>query len=191
MRRIEPFVLSASTIVVLATCGGDAGVAVDVPVQVEDSAGVRIVEYAGLPDVEAPFAFAREPVYRHGAGAGDYEFQGINVGRLYPDGRAAVADRENREVVVLSPDGAAFRVLARAGRGPGEVTYPHSMFVQGADSLLVADPRLFRLTLFVADSVARTASLPRTSVYGVEGVAPSGELLLANRVPSGSLAALE
>ncbi len=170
----------------LVACGGDGGRAPDIQVQIEDSAGVRIVEYAGVPEVEPPLALSDEPVFRHGANPGDYEFQGINVGRLFPDGSAVVADRENNELVVLSPDGATHEVLARRGEGPGEVIYPYSMFVLGQDSVLVPDRRQSRLTLFVGDSVARIASLPRSSSLGVAGIGSSGTLMMMNRTPSGS-----
>ena len=167
----------------LVACGGDAGRTHDIQVQIEDSAGVRIVEYVAVPEVEPPFVIAEEPVYRHGANPGDYEFQLVNVGRLFPDGSAVVADRQNSEVVVLSPDGTTHAVLARRGEGPGEVIYPYSMFVLGQDSVLVPDRRLSRLTLFVGDSVARIASLPRLGHLGVAGIGSSGELLLMNRTP--------
>ena len=175
----------------LAACADRPPASTDVPVQTEDSAGVRIVEYLEVPEVEPPFANAAEPVYQHGANPGDYTFQGINVGRLFPDGSAVVADRENSEVVVLSPDGTTHRVIARRGQGPGDVTYPYSMFVLGQDSVLVPDNRLSRLTLFVGDSVARIASLPRSSSLGVAGIGSSGELLLMNRIPYRSLSDLE
>ena len=175
----------------LAACADHPPASTDVPAQIEDSADVRIVEYVGVPEVEPPFVIAAEPVYRHGANPGDYEFQGINVGRLFPDGSAVVADRENSEVVVLSPDGTTHRVIARRGQGPGDVTYPYSMFVLGQDSVLVPDNRLSRLTLFVGDSVARIASLPRSSTLGVAGIGSSGELLLMNRIPYRSLSDLE
>ena len=64
----------------LAMCGGDTAATGDIPVQIEDSAGVRIVEYAGMPDT-APFRFATEPRYRHGANPGDYAFQRIQPTR--------------------------------------------------------------------------------------------------------------
>ena len=167
----------------VVACGGDTGRTGDVQVQIEDSAGVRIVEYVAVPEVDPPFVIAEEPVYRHGANPGDYEFQLVNVGRLFPDGSAVVADRQNSEVVVLSPDGTTHAVLARRGEGPGEVIYPYSMFVLGQDSVLVPDRRLSRLTLFVGDSVARIASLPRSGHLGVAGIGSSGELLLMNQTP--------
>lgn len=175
----------------LVACGGDNDRTRAVQVQIQDSAGVRIVEYAGVPEVDAPFLIAEEPVYRHGTNTGDYEFQGVNVGRLFPDGSAVIADRANSEVVALSSDGTTHEVLARRGQGPGEVVYPYSMFVLGQDSVLVPDRRLSRLTLFVGDSVARIASLPRSGHLGVAGIGPSGELLLMNRIPYGSWIGIE
>ena len=148
--------------------------------QVSDSAGVRIVEYAGVPEVEPPFAFGAEPVYRHGANPGDYIFQLPEAGRLLPDGSAVVADWYG-EVVILGADGKTHRVLAGVGEGPGEVVNPYALFVMGRDSVLVADNRLSRLTLFVGDSFARTASLPRAGHFGVAGVTPSGELMMMDR----------
>ena len=172
-------VLSAAVV----ACGGDTGRTRDVQVQIADSAGVRIIEYVGVPEVEPPFAIAEEPLYRHGANPGDYEFQLVNVGRLFPDGSAVVADRQNSEVVDLSPDGTTHAVLARRGEGPGEVIYPYSMFVLGQDSVLVPDRRQSRLTLFVGDSVARIASLPRSGHLGVAGIGSSGTLMMMNRTP--------
>jgi len=177
--RVVPVLLSAT-----AACGADPSTTGDVTVQIQDSAGVRIVEYVGVPEVEPSFAIAEEPVYRHGANPGDYIFRFINVGRLFPDGGAVVAGRENSEVVVLSPDGTTHEVLARQGEGPGEVIYPYSMFVLGQDSVLVPDRRQSRFTVFVGDSVARIASLPRAAHLGVAGIGSSGELMMMNRYPA-------
>ena len=71
----------------VVACGSDTSTTGGIPVQIEDSAGVRIVEYVSVPEVEPPFAFAAEPRYRHGANQGDYAFQGAGAGRLFPDGR--------------------------------------------------------------------------------------------------------
>ena len=175
-RHPSALILSA----VLVACGGDTGRTSDIPVQITDSAGVRIVTYEGTPATVAPFHLATEPRYRHGAGPGDYIFQFADAGRLFPDGSAVVADWYG-EVVVLSPDGTTHEVLARVGEGPGEVIEPYAMFVLGRDSVLVPDRRQSRLTLFVGGSVARIVSLPRGHQFGVVGIGSSGELLLWNR----------
>ena len=169
----------------VAACGGDSSTTGDIPVQIEDSAGVRIVAYVETPTADAPFRFPAEPRYRHGTNPGDYAFRGINVGRLFPDGSAVVSDEWNSELVVLSPDGTTHKVLARRGEGPGEVTYAHAVFALGQDSVLVADPSLGRVTLFAGRSVASPADQRSwLRALSVAGIGSSGGLLLATRVPS-------
>ena len=175
----------------VGACGGDTSMASDVPFEIEDSAGVRIVAYEGTPTTAAPFRFPAEPRYRHGATPGDYTFRGINVGRLFPDGSAVVSDEWNSELVVLSPDGTTHEVLARQGEGPGEVMYVYDMFALGQDSVLMADPRLGRVTLFAGRSVARTVDHRSLRSLSVAGIGSSGELLLATRVPSEPLSGVE
>ena len=127
--RVIP-ILSA----VIVACGGDAGPTGDIQVQIEDSAGVRIVTYEAAPGAVAPFRLAAQPRYRHGASPGDYAFSLVHAGRLLPDGSAVVANLDG-EVVTLSPDGRTHQVLAKVGEGPGEVLSPYSIFVLGQDSV--------------------------------------------------------
>lgn len=141
----------------LAGCGG--GGAPDVGPLVRDSAGVRIVEYAGVPEMEPALALSPEPLYRHGARAGDYAFGLISRGRLFPGGSAALSDDANSEIVLVTPDGAEYSVAATAGEGPGEVGYVLGMFTRGQDSLLVLDRRNSSFSLFVDGSLALTESL--------------------------------
>ena len=164
-----------------AACGGDPPSPTHAPPQIADSAGVRIVEYEGTPTVEPPFHFPAVRRYRHGANPGDYVFQRINVGRLFPDGSAAVSDDGNSELVVLSPDGTTHEVLARQGEGPGEVMYVYAMSALGQDRVLIADPSLRRVTLFAGRSVARTVDHRSLRSLSVAGIGSSGELLLATR----------
>ena len=177
----SPLLLSGA----LLACGGDTTPTRDLQVQITDSAGVQIIQYLGVPETNPPFALAEDPIYRHGANPGDYIFQFVEAGRLFPDGSAVVADWYS-EVVVLSPDGTTHEVLARVGEGPGEVISPYALFVLGRDSVLVADSRLSRLTLFVGDSVARIVSLPRAAHFGVAGIGSSGELMMMDRYPYSS-----
>ena len=179
MTRSAAIAVAAAT---LAACADGGSAPAGVQVQIEDSAGVRIVTYEGAPATVAPFHLAAEPRYRHGARPGDYILQFAEAGRLFPDGSAVVADWYG-EVVVLSPDGTTHQVLARVGEGPGEVIDPYSLFVLGQDSVLVPDRRQSRLTLFVGDSVARIASLPRAAHFGLAGIGSSGELMMMDRYP--------
>ena len=168
--------------VAFAGCEGDIERAGDPRVQVRDSAGVRIVEHAGEAEAEAPFILAADPVYRHGAEPGDYEFERINFGRLFPDGGAVLSDEWSSELVVLSRDGTSYEVLARRGEGPGEVGFVDALFAPGQDSVLVADRRLGRVTLFAGGSIARATALHRSVGLAVAGIGTSGELLLSTSV---------
>ena len=179
-----PLLLALAT---TQACGVDAPteealqaavVGAHVPVQIEDSAGVRVVTYQGTPTAEFPLRITAEPRYRHGADPGDYAFQEVTVGRLLPDGSAVVYDRGNNELVVLDPDGARSGVLAGEGEGPGEVQYVSNIFALGRDSILVVDSNLGRMTLFAGDSVALTTNVHFT-YFRVAGITTSSELLLA------------
>ena len=147
----------------LAGCGGDG--APDVGPLVRDSAGVRIVEYAGVPDMEPALAVSPEPLYRHGGRAGDYAFGLIGRGRLFSDGSSALSDDANSEIVLVTPGGAGYSVAASAGEGPGEVGYVLGMFTRGQDSLLVLDRRNSSFSLFVDGSLALTESIADLQRY--------------------------
>ena len=175
-------VLLLTLIAGFAACQGDTRPAPDIAVQIEDSAGVRIVEYAGKPEMAAPFQFSAQPRYRHGANPGDYAFQRIIAGRLFPDGGAVVYDEPNGELVVLSPEGTTHDVLARRGEGPGDVGYISVIVTLDQDHVMVADSRLARVTHFVAGSVARTVDIRIADGLAVRGIGSSGHLLLITGV---------
>lgn len=142
----------------LFACAGDTNQIADAVV--EDSAGVRIVQHTGEPSAEPPFAFAPQPIFRHGDGPGDYMFARIWRGTLLADGSAAIFDAGSSEVVRLNPDGTFHSVLAPAGEGPGEVSrLVTSMFAVGQDSILVLDRAQTRSSLFVNGALAHTASI--------------------------------
>ena len=166
----------------LVGCGGDADPAARPAVR--DSAGVRIVEYAGAPMHNAPFSFSSQPVYRHGAGSGDYLFGRIWSGVLFADGRAAIYDADNTEIVVIGSGGATHELLARSGEGPGEIGMVQSMFTVGADSLLVEDDWNARFTLFAGGSMAESVSLQEhvalSQGFWALGSDASGRLLMSS-----------
>ncbi len=134
--------------------------------------------YEGTPAAEPALRFSTEPRYRHGANPGDYAFQGVSVGRLLPDGSAVVYDEWNAELVVLGRYGRTYDVIAMEGEGPGEVGHVNAILTLGQDSILVADPHLGRVTLFVGGTAARTTAL-RYRGLQVVGISSSGQLLLA------------
>jgi len=178
------FILALLTRIVLLgllpACAPDTSPPTHAPPHVADSAGVRIVTYDHTPTTPAHFRLAAEPRFWHGADPGDYSFQEVSVGRLLSDGSAVVYDPWNVELVAFSPDGTTHSVLAGEGEGPGEVRYVNAIFVLGQDSVLIADPNLARVTLFVGGSVTRIAALPRSAGLDVEGIGSSGKLLLAS-----------
>ena len=174
--------LLAASLVTLAlgACGGDSGQAPGA--MVRDSAGVRIVEYAGTPDAAPPFAFAPEPVYRHGGGTGDYMFGTIRIGRLFPDGSAVISDAQNTEIVTLGRDGTQHSVVARSGQGPGDVVFVSAMFALGEDSLLVEDIANGRFTFFVNGAVTRTVDTqgPVSDGLIAHGIDATGRILMSS-----------
>ena len=132
---------------------------VSVAVNIEDSAGVRIVEYAGTPEVPT-LTLADEPLYTHGTREGDYLFQGDFSGVVFPDGNAVISDWGNREVVRLGPDGRQ-EVIAGPGEGPGEIRGgPAQLFAGGQDSLLVYDSAVRRVLRYAAGSLVDDVRLP-------------------------------
>jgi len=172
----------AAPLLAVAGCGGD-----DAPAagpMVRDSAGVRIVEYAGAPEHEAAFALSTEPVYRYGSAPGDFLFGRIWSGVLFGDGRSAIYDAGNSEIVVLSPDGTGHELLARSGEGPGEIGFLQSMFTVGTDSLLVEDDGNARFTLFADRGVVRSVSLQENRLLSRQlramGIDPTGQLLMSS-----------
>ena len=173
------------------------------PVISEDSAGIRIVEYAGAPDVQAPYRFSAEPLYRHDNTPGDHRLRYVSAGALLADGSAVVADAYTNELIVLSQDGTPHEVLARRRAGPGDyysvdgvyvvggdsvmvpgrdlgaVTFTVSLYALGQDSVMVADRRPGSVTLFVGGSVARKVEAPIDFHLDMRGVGSTGHLLLA------------
>ena len=163
----------------VAACRPDA--VPDSAPSVRDSAGVRVVEYGAMPELAGPFVFSQQPLYRYGAGPGDYPFQSISRGALLPDGSAAVIDALNAELVLIAPDGTFRGLLAGRGDGPGELDRPTAVFSLGGDTLLVDDHGHARLTFFARGAVVRevdTRLLNRS--LRVLGIGANGRLLMAS-----------
>ncbi len=144
-----------------------------------DSAGVTIREFPGpLPTNEVVL----EPVWTHGHDAGDYEFQRVFQAVLQRGTAVVAADGGNDEVVMISPDGASFSVLARSGQGPEEVRGPGAVVRLGRDSVWVRDRGNSKLLLFVGGAPAVSVSTAGNAELSFNlmpiGVAPDGTLLL-------------
>ena len=173
----------------LAACGdaSETGGGAGVSVNIEDSAGVRIVEYAGVPSAPT-LTLAAEPFYTHGTREGDYTFQNIDEGNLsgvlYPDGSAAIADWGNEEVVRIGPQDRSFELIAQAGEGPGEYGGRSPRLIAGGQDTLLAQDTWNRRVLQYADgSLIGTVRLPGADdgtgsfLHGLDG---DGHLLMSS-----------
>ena len=176
----------------LGACEGNTPAGANDPsVLIRDSAGVRIVEYAGTP--QAPtLTLAEEPAYTHGTREGDYTFQNIDAGDvsgvLYPDGSAAIADWGNQEVVRIDPQGRASELIARSGEGPGEFGGRTPRLIAGGqDTLLAQDTWNRRVLQYANGSLMNTVRLPGSDdgtgslLHGLDG---EGRLLMTSSRPS-------
>lgn len=101
-----------------------------------DSAGVRVVELAGLPETRA---FHTDEIYRHGWAPGEFQFANLYSGALLSDGSAALGDLGLQKVVQLSPDGRLIGVVGQGGEGPEEFGRILSVFALPGDTVLVED----------------------------------------------------
>lgn len=104
---------------------------------VADSAGVRITETRGVPDV---WRLSADPVLSLGVvdEGGPTEFFQVRGIELLPGGGVAVANRGSEEVRVFDAAGGHTLTFGREGRGPREFLRL-SMLQDRADSLVVYD----------------------------------------------------
>ena len=75
-----------------------------------------------------------------------HELFRVSDATVLPDGRIAVLNGGTKEVRLYSEVGVHLATFGRDGDGPGEYRILHSIRVLGADTLLVYDPGLSRLT---------------------------------------------
>jgi len=68
-----------------------------------------------------------------------------------PDGRIAISNGQSNELRFYSPDGRFIRSVGREGEGPGEFRVIAGLEPGRADTIIVADAVLPRLTLFSTD----------------------------------------
>jgi hypothetical protein len=170
---------------VLGGCG-DGGSSSAPGAAVRDSAGVTVVENAGLAEVgDLPWAFSESPEVSIGVLDGDPEYQLYQVqdALLLDDGRILVANAGSGEVRVYDAEGAHLDSWGGQGEGPGEFAHTTAVGLwSGTDSVAVWDLRLSRLSLFDSEG-----TFGRTERFGEAGglqrarsvwALPSGRLVL-------------
>lgn len=77
-----------------------------------------------------------------------------------------VIDGMNRHVLSVDREGNVLATLGRHGRGPGEFQYPIAAAFLEDGSLAVFDEELWRITHYVADSLARAHAVPAMPAFG-------------------------
>ncbi len=180
--RPEPVLL---LLLSLGGCG-DGGAASAPEAVVWDSAGVTMVENAGLAEVgDLDWAVSESPEVSIGVLDGDpaYQFYQVQDAFRMEDGRILVANAGSGEVRVYDASGVHLDSWGGAGEGPGEFAHTTAVGLwPGTDSVAVWDLRLSRVSLFDADGTfGRTERLGEAGgLQRVRGVwpLPSGRLVL-------------
>ncbi len=149
MHRVRTCIL-ASSLLLVATLGCEPGKVQTVQTVTLDSAGITIVENSGeLPAGGGGWAISEEPYLSIGTFQGDSLYQMFQVqgaSRL-ADGSLAVANGGSGEVRVYDTQGRFISSHGRKGEGPGEFQRPALVGVLGADTLVVVDNQLRRISL--------------------------------------------
>ena len=149
-----------------------------------DSAGIRIVENPGprWPGDDV-WVVAAEPQLELGSREGDEasSFYRLAHAARLSDGRILVLDGSTLQLRYFGASGEFLHRAGRRGSGPGEFQVLSHLQILPADSVLVYDLRLSRVTVYdAAGTLAHTTRL--TPPAGLS----SGELL--GRFPDGSFA---
>jgi hypothetical protein len=129
-----------------------------------DSAGVVIAENQGpFSEGTGGWGISQEAVMEIGALEGDdaYLFDLIAGGARLSDGSIAVLDSRAPNLRIYDASGEHLRTFGTRGEGPGEFASPRRLGVLPGDTLVVADVRLRRISLFhPVGGFIRSATLP-------------------------------
>ena len=162
------------------------------PVEIRDSAGIRIVEYLSTETPVASWRVSEEPVFRHGWGPDDSSFVNIGAGAILSDGRAVIAEADGSGIFFFSVDGSIENKVGRNGEGPGEFQNVSGIHRLPGDSVLVMDDGNVRASVLDPRGGYIRASrvVPRGGFlsYRTIGVSSTGHVLLwpVSLAPSGA-----
>lgn len=135
----------------LSSCGDSDGGARAPVATVRDSAGVEIVSSpTPIWDSASSWNISETPSLTIGSAAGDEAYTLFRVSaaiRLH-DGRIAIANRGTAQIRIYDPSGQHLKDLGRRGEGPGEFMLLMDLWRASGDSIVAADNRLGRLTIF-------------------------------------------
>ncbi len=128
---------------VSAACGGADGRSEPLSeVELTDSAGVRVVSFGKLEEVQAQLLTAKL-IFR--TDPDETVLSRIGDGAFLADGSLLLASEGNSELVLLDSKGAEIRRIGRPGEGPGEYIDPKWLQADSA-GVWVYDQALRRLT---------------------------------------------
>ena len=118
---------------------------------IRDSAGIRIVDNAvGVADT---CLVSPTPELDLGTveGPTEYQFHRVFDAATMSDGRIAVVDQGSSQIRIFSGDGTFERAFGSEGGGPGEFRNVFQLWVTAGDTLLVADYRPYRFSIFTPE----------------------------------------
>jgi hypothetical protein len=172
-------VLATGLLALTSACDRPATEADPDPVSVVDSAGVREVSFPTLADLDVEERIVHER-FELGVREGTELFRVVSA-RLLPGGTLVVGNAGTHEILRVDEAGELFGRLGRQGEGPGEFSDITTLMPGSADTLVVYDVRLGRLTTFdeVGNLVGTREMNPPSRVVDLEPLTldPDGRVL--------------
>lgn len=163
MRRSFDTILKLALVAIpVAGCRADRSARA--PRTVTDSAGVEVVRVRPPEEWGDPLPVASEIGVP--SGAEELELADVAGAIELPDGSVVVANGATDELRVFDADGSFLRAMGGEGEGPGEFLSLDYLGLRGADTVVVYDARLLRLSLldatgrFLRSYVIADATLP-------------------------------
>lgn len=135
---------------------------------IRDSAGVTIIENSEARWLDGQgWEFSQSPFLQIGFAHGDsaYQFHRITSALRLSDGRIVVSDLGSRQVRIFGSNGQLLHVSGRQGSGPGEYQAPWWLARASADTIIVYDYQLRRISVLDPDgTLVRNLSLAGSEV---------------------------
>jgi hypothetical protein len=182
-RKVFGFIL----VVVLTGCGQTPPP--ETYVAIQDSSGVRIVEYRAFPEDLPRYVLDLDDGSTFDSHSTGLDLFGVRGAFLNSDGHVVVADGGNFRILRFAREGQVISSTGRNGQGPGEFSNLTLVAPWLADSLLAWDVAARRLSVFTSEGLfVRTFSLARSdSVRGgfVSDVFQDGSILATGFTDTG------
>lgn len=153
-----------------------------VPVTIQDSAGVAVVEnHAPRWRDRVVWRIEAEPILEIGAVEGEepVQFQRVAGATRLEDGRIVVVEGRSYEIRIFDAAGGHLVSFGGEGDGPGEFRAPPSVLPLAGDTLLVFDVGAFRYSWFTLDGrLVTDEAFSRERAIGNVGLVASDRRVL-------------